>query len=211
MDAIVARYLANELTDDEAAAFEAYVETHPEVTREIELVARMKSGLATLRDRGDLRDLVQKPARAFKPWMLAAASLAAVAIAALLFLGRGTGGHGALLASVTPDMTVSSRVILARTRSDVLEVRASPPPGTVAELVVEPSAPAAADGYRVSLFRLEASAKELGTLEGVSSRPDGKLHLFVRAEDLAAGHYLVRLQGRSPEPEEFLLRIGQVR
>jgi anti-sigma factor RsiW len=212
MDAIVARYLANELTDDEAAAFEAYVQTHPEVTREIELVARMKSGLATLRDRGDLRNLVQQPARAgFKPWMLAAASLAAVAVAALLFLGRGTGGHGALLASVTPDMTVSSRVMLARTRSDVLEILASPSPGTVAELVVEPSAPAPADGYRVSLFRLEASAKELGTLEGVGSRPDGKLHLFVRAEDLAAGHYLVRLQGTSPEPEEFLLRVGQVR
>jgi hypothetical protein len=209
---IVERYLANELTEDEAAAFETYVEAHPEVTREIELVARMKSGLSTLRDRGELPNLVQEPARhGFKPWMLAAASLAAVAVAALLFLGRGSGEHGALLASIAPDSPVSSRVTLARTRSDVLEVLASPPPGTVAELVMEPSDPAAADGYRVSLFRLEGRTNEIGTLEGVRSGQDGKLHVFVRAEDLAAGHYLVRLQGELPEPEEFLLRIGQVR
>lgn len=207
---IVERYLANGLTDDEAAAFEAYVETHPEVTREIELVARMKSGLSTLRDRGELRELIRKRAGGgFRPWALAAASLAAIAIAALLFVGRGSGGHGALLASATPDLAVSSRLVLARTRSDVPEILPPPAPGTVAELVIEPSSPAMRGGYEAQLLRLEGEVGEVGSIERVAPGPDGKLHLYVRADDLVDGHYLVRLNGASAAPEEFLFRMGR--
>ena len=55
---VIERYLAGQLTDQEAMAFEAYVEAHPEITRDIEEIARMKTGLVRLKDRGDLPSVV---------------------------------------------------------------------------------------------------------------------------------------------------------
>src|SRR6185295_15926348 len=81
---IVERYLANQLSDPEAEAFEAYIEAHPEVIKDIVLVSRMKCGLATLHERRELAALVQARRRARMP-VLIAASVAAVALAVFLW------------------------------------------------------------------------------------------------------------------------------
>ena len=90
---VIERYLADQLTDEEAHAFEAYVEAHPEVTRDIENISRMKAGLASLRQRGELAPLLVAE-RPRKPlWFLLAAAAAAVLVAVLVvprYLGGGS-------------------------------------------------------------------------------------------------------------------------
>ena len=77
---IVARYLADQLSPAEAEAFESYYTQHPSMVREIEYELRLKEGLATLRDRGQLDALLK--ARRWR-WALPLSIAAAVAGAAL--------------------------------------------------------------------------------------------------------------------------------
>src|SRR5688572_20915 len=56
---IIERYLADQLTPAEAEAFEAYYTQHPSMVKEIEYALRLKEGLATLRDRGQLDGLMR--------------------------------------------------------------------------------------------------------------------------------------------------------
>src|SRR5512138_3501948 len=77
---IVARYLADQLSPAQAEEFEAYYTQHPSMVREIEHALRLKEGLATLRDRGQLDALLK--ARRWR-WALPLSIAAAVAGAAL--------------------------------------------------------------------------------------------------------------------------------
>src|SRR3569833_1049163 len=77
---IVARYLAAQLSAEDAEAFEAYYTQHPSMVREIEYTLRLKEGLATLRDRQQLDGLMK--ARRWR-WALPLSIAAAVTAAAL--------------------------------------------------------------------------------------------------------------------------------
>jgi hypothetical protein len=206
---VVERYLANQLTEDEAQAFEAYVEAHPEVTREIELAARMKSGLFTLRSRGELTQLLTiRARRRFGPLALIAASVAAVAVAVVLLMRQsGTMAEHAMLAMNAQGRPISAHIALTRTRGEPTDSLPLPPSATVAELIVEPDAATAPKVYSVELFKVDGQLKPVAALPGVAASADGKLHLFVRAEALEAGNYLVRLAGNGDAPVEFLLRV----
>jgi len=206
---VVERYLANALSEEEAQAFEAYVETHPEVTRQIELAARMKSGLATLRDRGELREILDKPAtRGFKPMALIAASVAAVAVAAILLTSRTSDDRSPLLAAITQELSISSRLVLVRTRGDFPPGLARPGAGTAAEFEIAPQAPAPVDAWSVSLFRLDGpQARLIGEPRELTTSADGKLRFYVRSDALSPGDYLVRLAGGPDETEEFLFKV----
>ena len=59
---VVARYLANRLTDEEREAFEAYYLEHPDMGQEMEAAIRFKVGLMRLRETGELAPLVQRGA-----------------------------------------------------------------------------------------------------------------------------------------------------
>jgi hypothetical protein len=208
---IVERYLANALSEQEAEDFEAYVETHPEVTREIELLARMKSGLATLRDRGELREILEKPApRAFKPMALIAASVAALAVAAILLTNqRASNDHSPLMAALSEELSISSRLVLVRTRGDFPPALAHPHAGTAAEFEITPQASAATDAYSVALFRLEGpEARPVGQPQPLTTAANGRVRFYVRAEALTPGDYLVRLAGGDDETEEFLFKVA---
>ena len=74
---IAARYLADQLSDADREAFETYYVEHPDVLRDLEAAARMKVGLAQLREAGELDALMI--ARTWRPnrRFLAAAAVAA--------------------------------------------------------------------------------------------------------------------------------------
>ena len=55
---IVARYLADQLSDSEREAFEAFCAKNPEMFRELEATARFKGGLARLAESGELANMV---------------------------------------------------------------------------------------------------------------------------------------------------------
>jgi hypothetical protein len=49
---VIARYLADQLTEPERDAFESYMDQDPDVIRDMEATARFKVALAILRERG---------------------------------------------------------------------------------------------------------------------------------------------------------------
>lgn len=205
---VVERYLASQLTEEEAESFEAYVEAHPEVTREIELAARMKSGLATLRHRGDLPQLTTTPARRrFGALALISASAAAVAVAVVLLIQQGgTIDADFLLASNVQNRPVFASIALTRTRGESEDSLPRPAADTVTELVVVPDPAIPSPVYSVELIRI-GTPTPIASLPLVSASADGKLHLFVQAEALEPGSYLVRITGKDDAPAEFLLRV----
>src|ERR1700733_14816380 len=78
---VVARFLSDQLSQEELRAFEEYMLTHPEVVHELESTARLKVGLHKLEKTGELTALL-KP-KAFFLDMRYAALAASVAILAL--------------------------------------------------------------------------------------------------------------------------------
>ena len=58
---VIERYLAGQLSDAEADAFERDLEAHPALARDVEQVARMKTGFAVLQRRGELAKLLAQP------------------------------------------------------------------------------------------------------------------------------------------------------
>ena len=60
---VVARYLADRVTDNERSEFEAYYLVHPEIVQEMEAAARFKVGLMQLRDSGELPKLLRSKPR----------------------------------------------------------------------------------------------------------------------------------------------------
>src|SRR5258707_8902658 len=85
---VIERYLAGQLSDAEADAYEARLELQPELARAVEQIARMKTGFAVLERRGELAKLLAHPVappirRA--PWLAAAAAVFVGAIGFLVF------------------------------------------------------------------------------------------------------------------------------
>ena len=92
---IIARYLADRLPEPERDAFEAYYLEHPDLLREIEAAARFKSGLAQLRDSGELGALLEAT-----PWYARWRYLAIAAAAILVIVEL---GDEAIAAAREPD------------------------------------------------------------------------------------------------------------
>jgi hypothetical protein len=216
---IVERYLANQLTDPEADAFEAYVEAHPEIVREIELATRMKSGLATLRQRGDLETVTHAKRRSgMRRPALLAASVAVVLIAGAFIVRQWSAAPQAVLLASTAEellgngdqpLAIAARLFVTRTRGEPAESLAAPPAAAVLELTLDLHATDPSATYSVHLLRVAGSAlNDVGGLSRASARADGSLSFFVRGSALTAGNYLIRVAGSdSSEPVEFSLRV----
>ena len=74
---VVARYLADQLSDQEREEFEAFCAGNPEVFGEIEATARFKAGLARLKESGELEAAIARRPGIGSFAMRHAASLAA--------------------------------------------------------------------------------------------------------------------------------------
>src|SRR4051812_29352244 len=78
---VTERYLAGQLSDAEADAFERDLEAHPALAREVEHVARLKTGFEVLERRGELTRLLAQPVAPPKRRMAWVATAAAVLLA----------------------------------------------------------------------------------------------------------------------------------
>lgn len=191
---IVARYLADQLSDEERAAFEAYYLQHPEVVQEMEATARFKNGLFALQRKQALEPLLQTAAR--PPFnMRLAAALAAISITALLvtiaFNALETPTLGTTVAEVssrfgTPLQTSATY--------DLIRVRGA----SIDQRVVLPAEPSAlrfrvlpddeSSTYRVSLRRAQDD-REIETLESVSPDTEELVTVYVNSAKLSPGLY----------------------
>lgn len=217
---LIERYLAGHLTDADADAFEDLLLRHPELSGEVERVARMKTGLALLRERGELTALLKEPPRDWyqKSWAAAAAVLVCAFGLGLYFATVGSSAPALLANSLAElsrqagaPMNVVKVVAISRTRGagDLLSLDSSnDAPGAIELRLSTGAQPAAV--YSAELLRTGPDGLEsLGRVPGVGISTDGTATFFVSAETLSPGDYLIRLwPAEGDMPLEFPLRVG---
>jgi hypothetical protein len=197
---IVARYLADQLSPEEAAEFEAYYVEHPSMVREIERTLRLKEGLATLQDRGQLEALM----RARRGWAIplsVAAALAVAVVGGWAWLRAPDTGPVAssleeLVAESKSPLPLAGKYLLVRVRGGeaALEIP-FPAQRSALELQMLPSAGTAGAPYRVALERVESEGRADRVGEANALRPgaDGLVTAVLDSARLQPGRYAVEL------------------
>jgi hypothetical protein len=207
---ISARYLAGELSDLEAASFEARVAQEPELYRDIELRLQLREGLAVLQAKGELEPLLGSRRRTVRIGLAIAASIIALLIGIVWFFRMSTHAEIVILASSAAELLdanskplpIAARYVLVRTRGT--EQRNDvplPPSRSTIELALLPSSMDARARYRISLKMQKsgAPAKPVGEIRGVAADADGYLDIFVDSSHLSPGTYEIASQTEGNE------------
>jgi hypothetical protein len=214
---IVPRYLADQLTDTERAAFEAYYLEHPEILREIDATARFKAGLAQLQASGELAALM-KPT----PWYargryLAVAAIVIIIIAAAFYIRTPTPPLIAanLSALVGPTTVASSHVVLRR-RGSLFDAEVTLPAAADAiELRVLPEFAAPNSHYRIALARIDANNRkeQLAEIKDLTANSDGMVRIYLDSPRIAPGDYSLIITNdttlAASRSSQFLIRISR--
>jgi len=224
------RYLADQLSEAECAAYEARFVEDPDAVAELEATARLKIGLERLRRNGELSELVAGTG-SLQPsgtWMLAmAASIVAVVIGVSLWFPHSNGASTPVLASAVSafrdrsghPLSVLATAPLFRTRAERYDAVIDLPPSRGAiKLRVLPSAPADSAHYQASLARIgdDDSAARIVTIDDLKpSAEDGFVDLYADSSLLAPGRYrliLTRESGGSSPPngesDTFVIKVN---
>jgi hypothetical protein len=198
---IVERYLADQLDDAEREAFEAYYRDHPEVVADMESVARLKVGLAALRDRGELAPLLQ-PRRSPPRLVAVAAAVAVLAIGTLIFFVVPTTRQPALVAEASSVQDRSGRTVTIAGSYDILRMRGASDdaqielPGAphAIELRVLPETESAR--YTLTLLRLsdDGNPEQLASLASLAAGSDGFVTAYLNSGELSKGRYQLLLR-----------------
>jgi len=221
---VIERYLAGQLSDAEADAFERELEANPELAREVEQIARMKTGFAVLERRGELARLLAQPAapaRRRAVWVAAAATVV-LALGVVVFRTGDAPAPAALLAASLDKLSSHSdspiplraSVALARARgmgADA-ELTASVTAPGAAELELSTGAPAGTH-YAIELLAVDsAGARAMAKVPDAATDAQGAVHLFVSLHGLPPGPYLLRLTPADAGPPiEYSIAVRPAR
>lgn len=218
---IVARYLADQLSPQEAEAFEAYYTQHPSMVREIEYTLRLKEGLATLRDGQQLDGLMKARGRRWALPLSIAAAIAGIALGTWTWYGSSAaapiaaGSLEALLENGQATLPLGGKYMLVRVRSAETAPLAVTLPAehSAIELQVLPAGGATAAPYRLvlQLQRAEGKPKALAEVTGLVPGPDGLVTTWLDSERIQRGRYTLELAseaGDSAAPaERFVIEL----
>jgi hypothetical protein len=204
---IANRYLAGQLSEAECVAFEAELAQKPEIVRELEATARLKVGLAKLRETGDLAaELRPKPSYRYPLLLALAASIAVAMIGVSIFRGGVESVGPPMLASALSSFAdqrvraapVSQTFAVFRKRVDAYDATIVLPSTPQAiELRILPETPAESGRYRVSLSRLreDSSLEPAASVLDLRPEADGFVAVFADASRLAPGRYRLVVAG----------------
>lgn len=205
-DASIAnRYLAGQLSPAEEEAYEQYFVRNPDAVQELEATARMKVGLANLRETGQLDALLSAPAApAFdrrKAMLALVASLAFVVIGVGIWRGLSVPDGAALMATAADLIDRSSRplavgetYVLLRTRaSDYDAIVELPVQPRAIELRVLPEAQSPVYGGALSRILPDGSVEQIARVKGLKAQSDGFVRIYVDSSKLEAGPHLLVL------------------
>ena len=189
----VERYLAGHLDDAQTDQFEAYWARHPELTGDLETVARAKAGLAELRARGALGGLLKSSWWTANLRFVALAACLGLAVVGLRTLGV-VRARSELAVSGSPgELTVGQSVPILRLRSAASADATITLPDVrrAIELRVLPEADAASALYSVELVSIDASGAvaTAAQLRSLSSDAQGFLTLYLDSARLRPGRY----------------------
>jgi hypothetical protein len=195
---LASRYLAGQLSPAELQAYEQHLLENPDAMKELEATARMKVGLAHLRDTGELEKLLQPRSALRSRWPALAAAAALVILGIALWRGIDVQHDTTLVATARELVDSSGRPLasgssyaLLRTRSTsydaVIQLPAEP---RAIELRVRPET--AATAYSVALSRIhpDGSVLQIGTVSELAAQSDGFVRLYVDSSHLESGPYL---------------------
>ena len=218
---VVARYLAEQLSEADRAAFEAYRAEHPEIVRELEAAARFKVGLAQLSEAGELKAVLEGSQGSRRsPVMRYAGVVAGLAAAGIVVLA----GFNLLqvpVIGVTPasvsgrfraELPATGPYELIRFRSEArfdaqLTLPAQPAAITLRVLPETENA----DRYRVELRSIaDSQAKTVASADGLAPGADHFVVIYLNSSQLAPGTYelVVAPQNAASRQEESVFRIG---
>jgi hypothetical protein len=219
------RYLADQLTDAECAAYEARFVEDPEPVAELEATARLKIGLQRLRRNGELSELIAGAAAPTRTWMLAmAASVAAVVIGVSLWFPRTGPMSVPVLASTASafkdpsghSLSVLTTAPLFRTRAEKYDAVIELPAARGAiKLRVLPSTPAESARYQASLSRIkddDTSERVVAIDDLKPSADDGFVDLYADSSLLTPGRYQLILTRAASGPatgdsDTFVIKV----
>jgi hypothetical protein len=204
------RYLAGQLSPTELQAYEQHLLEDPDAVRELEATARMKVGLANLREVGQIESLLREaPAPGLRRTGMALAAAAALVVIAV-GLWRGIDTPDATLVATASELIdrsgrplpTGSTYALLRTRGSsypllgtpssaydaVIELPAEP---RAIELRVGPETPAPAYSVALSRIHPDASVVQIAEVSELKAEADGFVRLYVDSSRLESGPYLV--------------------
>lgn len=214
---IVARYLADQLTEDERAAFEVYFLEHPEILREIEATARFKAGLAQLQASGELAALM-KPTPWYTQWRyLAVAAVVILIIGAVFYIPKPTRPvMAASLAALSGPTTIGGSYTVLRRRGSPFDAEVTLSAlGAPIELRVLPEFAAPGASYRIALARVDDDNKKLrlAEIDHLSAGDDGMVAIYLDSRGIAPGDYEVTIANdaaaASDQTSRFLIRVSR--
>jgi hypothetical protein len=225
---ILNRYLADQLPEAERIDFEKRLTESPAMIEELEAVARLKVGLFSLHNSGDLeRVLSARIPRSRTPILALAASVAAVAIGITVWRGGSPAASpvlGSSLASLVDaaglQPSIVARHAVLRTRVDGYDAIFERPQasGGALEIRVLPDVSAAPSSeplrFHVELARVrdDATLESVAAVSGLEADPDGFVTVFASASRLTPGRYRLTVSpdagtNESREEESFLIRV----
>lgn len=223
---IPGRYLADQLSAEERAEYETFLCAHPEAVRELEAVARLKVGLASLQKDGQLERLLplarKSGARRFltPPALALAASIAALAVGVTLWraavpqLAPLAPTLAALQQNLRQPLSLGSRVMIMRTRAAgddaVIEL---PQAEQAIELRVLPDVSAEPAGFSVELSKQGDDQSRQAIARGgpMHAAADGFLSIYADAEKLPAGVYQLTLTPLGGDAVNFGVQSFRIR
>jgi hypothetical protein len=212
----VERYLSGRLSETDAQQLEAYWTEHPELIRDLENCARIKTGLASLRSRDQLDPLLRASWWTGRLRLLTlAASVAVVGIGAALW--NGARSHVSVSLGVTAAALpgIEGGFLPAGGRYTIMRMRSAAASDAVIQLPATPHAlelrilPEAAptlsstgrgapetQRYSLWLIREDAAAtlRRVAQADGLVSGPDGFITVFVDSRTLPPARYRLRLE-----------------
>jgi len=216
---VVARYLADQLDERERAAFEAHMDEHPEIVKELEAAARFKVGLMQMHDSGELATLLQPPPAQRERRYLAVAALLAVLIGGYFLFHQAAPQMLAaslenLQGSTGPFASANTHLIL-RTRGSVYDAEVElPEPGRAIELRVRPELEPPPARYRITFSRLASddSLELLGQIDAVEPVADGFVPIYLDPTQLTPGLYQLSIGSdvgvnAAEQPTTFVIKL----
>src|SRR5262245_39148587 len=202
---IASRYLAGQLTEPERAAFEADLESDAATLNELEATARLKVGLARLRENGEL-DALLRPTSTFRQVLIGLAATVTIAVIAISFIAgyvRQSTSLPMLAATPASFVDAQGRALPVAATVAVFTKRAAeydalvelPADRKVIALRALPQAGASAGHYRVSLGRLRADGvmEHSESVMELTPADDGFVTVYVDTARLAPGRYRMAL------------------
>jgi hypothetical protein len=202
---VIARFLSGQLSESESQEFEEYMIANPEIVHDLESTTRLKVGLHVLKDRGELEGLLKSRAVFRDARYALAASVAILAVCALLYFRGVAPPASHLFATMSTLVDPAGHLMpLARTYA-ILRTRGTdydalvelPATAQAIELRVLPETSAHPARYRVSLARIadDDSLSTVGSVGGLTPDGNGFVSVYFDSSDLTRGRYQLTVRG----------------